>query len=41
MSWFNNNDNNDNKSNSSNSSNNIDWDAYDQLNNKILRIVAL
>lgn len=36
MSWFNNNDNNDNndnKSNSSNSSNNIDWDAYDQLNN--------
>lgn len=33
MGWFNNNDNNDNNDNKSNSSNNIDWDAYDQLNN--------
>lgn len=42
MGWFNNNNNNDNNDNNndnnnndnkSNSSNNIDWDAYDQLNN--------
>lgn len=39
MSWFNNNgnndtnDTNDTNDNKSNSSNNIDWDAYDQLNN--------
>lgn len=36
MSWFDNNgnnDTNDNDDNKSNSSNNIDWDAYDQLNN--------